>query len=248
MKNHQPIGPKIYDKKYFLNQCTGFEEFKASYGKRLNPRLQKVLELASFKKGMKVLDIGCGRGELVVQALKEGCNVIAIDYSLDAVKLTRKVISKTSKAEKKRVKIYRMNAKEINFLKNSFDVIIMADFVEHLHDWELKVVYEKCFQVLKKGGKIVIHTAPNKLFIKYTYPILRAISAFKGKDLGDVRVHYPDHNEHVNEHSPAQLRKALIEKFKVEVWSENLHHATFINKIPVLNKFAVSILAVATKL
>lgn len=247
MKNYQPINSKIYDKNYFLNQCTGFEQFKKTFGKKLNARLERVLEVADLKADLKVLDIGCGRGELVLHAVKKGCDVVAVDYSLDAIRLTKSVVNTLSKAARKRVKIYKLDAKKLNFSKGTFDVILMADFVEHLHDWELKIVFNKCALMLKKGGKLVIHTAPNKWYINYTYPLLRLFFRMKGKDLGSVRNHYPDFHEHVNENSPLQLFNSLKSKFKVKVWSENMNHATIINNVPILNNFAVSIFAVAYK-
>lgn len=247
MKKYRPIDPKIYDKKYFLKKCTGFDEYKISFGEKLNIRLKKVLNLAEFKPGLEVLDIGCGRGELVVQALKKGCLVVAIDYSKEAIVLTKKALNKLPKNIQKKARIFRLDAKKMQFPKEKFDLVIMADFVEHLYDWELKIVYEKIYKILKPGGRIIIHTAPNKLYIDYTYPILKVLMNILGKDLGDIRMHYPDEHEHVNEHTPAQLKNALKKKFKVKVWSENLHHLTFVNKIPLLNRFTVSIFAVAKK-
>jgi ubiquinone/menaquinone biosynthesis C-methylase UbiE len=247
MMDDQAVLPNIYNKDYFLKKCGGYEDFRKSRGKKLNIRLQKVFELADLKKGQKVLDIGCGRGELILHAALVGCSVFGVDYSKDAIALAKETVKDFSDRQKRKIKLFQADAKDLSFPKGTFDLIIMADFVEHLHDWELRIVFEKCYNFLKSGGRIVIHTAPNRWFTSYVYPLLRSFFWLQGRDLGHVRKNYPDSREHVNEHSPYQLKKELSERFLAKVWCENFNQATWVNKIPALRNFAVSIFAVAYK-
>ena len=55
----------LYDEKYFLSSCEGYDEFNSTSGAQLSPRLQESFECANIESGMKVLDIGSGRGEII---------------------------------------------------------------------------------------------------------------------------------------------------------------------------------------
>src|SRR5688500_8673848 len=66
-----------------------YQDFVATAGARLRPRLAHSLELAALAPGMRVLDLGCGRGETAVHAAMRGARVVALDYSADCLHLTR---------------------------------------------------------------------------------------------------------------------------------------------------------------
>lgn len=247
MKKPKPILPNIYSRDYFLKDCSGYELFNKTEGKILNDRLKRVFDISRIKKNEVVLDMGCGRGEITYQAAVLGCKVFAIDYSLDAVNFTEKITDQLPKQLRNNIKILQMDAKKLDFPSNFFDVIIMADFVEHLHDWELEKVFKTTKKLLKKNGRLIIHTSPNKWYINYIYPPLRLASMVLGKDLGPVRKNYPDEKEHVNEQTPLHLKKLLGKHFKTKIWCENLYKAKWINKFPLVRNFAISIFAVAQK-
>ncbi len=54
-----------YSREYLLSTCDGYKDYNIYQGKKLPFRLQKAFALASPKSGMRILDYGCGRGELV---------------------------------------------------------------------------------------------------------------------------------------------------------------------------------------
>ena len=237
----------IYDKNYFLSRCTGFEDFLKHKADVLNNRLRRVLQVVGPVKGTSILDLGSGRGEMLYQCARRGCKIVGVDSSLDAISLSRQIIKKLAKSAKKNVVLIHEDINNVIFPKESFDAILMSDIVEHLDDGDLKEIFNKCNKWLKSGGRLIIHTSPNKLYILYIYPILRIMSLFWGKDLGPVRKNYPDSLEHPNEQTPMSLKKLLKENFEAKIWCENMNAAGFVNKIPLLNLFAVSIFAEARK-
>src|SRR3989344_8613026 len=160
LKKPKPIDSKIYDRDYLLKYCCGYYEFAKSQANHLPQRLARCVEVASFKKGQKILDIGCGRGEVAYNAAKKGCTVFAIDYSKDAVNITNKLISKLPKNLRGKTIVKKMDAKNLHFPQNNFDQIIMTDVIEHLHPWEVEIVIQKCYQVLKPNGRLIINTSP----------------------------------------------------------------------------------------
>ena len=74
------IDSAAYSGEYFLTAVEGHQEFRTSMGRRLSPRLMRALELADPRPGQRVLDIGCGRGEIVLQSTLRGAfAVIRVD-------------------------------------------------------------------------------------------------------------------------------------------------------------------------
>lgn len=168
-KQEKSVSAAVYTKEYYLSDCTGFKEFKESYGDKLEPRLSEVSKYFKIYPGTRVLDIGCGRGELVFSAAKQGAQCVGIDYSVEAIRLAQLACSKKNKALRDMVKFYVMDAKKIKFGKNAFDVVILTDVVEHLYGHELKIVFNHIKRVLKENGILIVHTAPNKIFNDVAY-------------------------------------------------------------------------------
>ncbi len=166
------VDPKVYDKQYYLSDCSGYKEFKKSWGKILDPRLKRIVQEIPPVRGLKVLDIGCGRGELVFWAARQGAKeVIGIDYSKSAIKLAKKAKSYYSKKIQERIKFKVMDAKNLDFHKNSIDAVFLVEVLEHLYLEEQKIVFSEIRNVLKKKGFVIVHTAPSRLFNDFTYRI-----------------------------------------------------------------------------
>jgi len=163
------ISPRIYTKKYYLSSCLGFEEFKTSKLKKVNKRVVEFANLVPIKKGVNILDLGCGRGGLAIECARRGANVIGIDYSKDGIALA-KLASKSQRKEiKDRVNFYVMNSKRLKFKKDFFDAIISFDVFEHLYDEELQKTMREISRVLKPKGTLLVHTEPNKIYLDFTH-------------------------------------------------------------------------------
>ena len=163
------VDPQVYTEEYYLTDCTGHQEYKESFGEVLEIRLQELTKYFHISPGMRVLDIGCGRGE-------HGADAVGIDYAKDAIKLAKILKSKQSKKLASKMSFYEMDAKRLAFKTSSFDAVILTDVVEHLYPEELDKVFKEIKRILKKDGKVIIHTAPNKWFNDigykyYAYPI-----------------------------------------------------------------------------
>lgn len=156
----KPIDPKIYDKNYYLGHSKGFKRML----EKLSPHLR-------VKSDMKVLDLGCGNGDLLIYLAQRGANVVGIDYSKDAVSLTKKKLEKQELNLKKRVKIYIKDAKKLDFKKNCFDMVISIDVFEHLYQGELDIVMQKISKVLKPNGILLVHTEANKIYLDFMHKI-----------------------------------------------------------------------------
>ncbi len=258
----------LYDEEYFLSNCGGYREFTSSQGMLLPERLAVVLRRADLRPGMKVADIGCGRGELVLHAALNGAEALGIDYSEAALKLAEAALAARRFPAGGRASFIRADVKDMALGTAAFDVIFMTDIVEHLYPEELDAALAKVFEALKPGGRLVAHTAPNIWFGLYGWKLVNAIILLKEFLLRSGRTSPGTHpsmtgiNEkvHVNLQSPPGLRRALrragftgVAVFFEEagplegrsVWNRVINR---ILRLPLLeNFFALSIFAVASR-
>jgi len=111
-----------------------------------------ILDVMDISPGMKILDIGCSEGK-TLEFLKD--NYISYDLKLYGVEPDRKSAIKA----KKFGRISAVSAEK--FLKASkvkFDIIIMADVIEHLKEpW---IVVREAVKHLKDSGAVYV-SIPN---------------------------------------------------------------------------------------
>lgn len=154
-KNQLPL-PSVPDddstKDYYESTCEGYLEFQETLGEKLPRRLQIPLELAKVQPGELSLDIGCGRGEILLHCVLAGSWVWGLDYAPEALKLARQAIVKNLSIElNQRVALQRCSAIELPFADCSVDLVFMLDVVEHLPLHELEKSLEEVWRVLKPG-------------------------------------------------------------------------------------------------
>lgn len=221
------VSPSLYTEQYFLTACEGYDEFLASEGAHLSRRLSQAFAVAAVTAGMKVLDVGCGRGEILRRCAGLGADAYGIDYAPVAVSLTQKVIASETQAPGK-TGVAQADAKILPFPNGFFDRALLFDVVEHLHPWELERAYAEIRRVLRPGGMIVIHTAPNRWYDAYGYPLVRLVRTIMGKG-----ANYPANpralnvaanvDVHVNEQDMVGIRRGLAKAgFQdVKVWLDS---------------------------
>ena len=99
--------------------------------------------------GKKVLEIGCGSGEQASYLAAQGAIVTVIDISAESLKTAQEL------AKKKEVELtaVRMNAEELTFPAESFDLVYINSTLMHVQQQK---VLQECSRVLKKGGRLVV--------------------------------------------------------------------------------------------
>src|SRR5205807_2624150 len=81
--------------------------------------------------GMRVLDVGSGRGEVVFNAAKSGATAVGIDYASAALSLARGMLGQHPEI-RDRVLFLHGDARCMPLVSASFDRAFMLDVVEHL--------------------------------------------------------------------------------------------------------------------
>lgn len=163
------VSPEIYTKEYYLNHCLGFEEFQKNFGKQVIPRNKYLLDLIEVEDGMKVLDIGCGRGDMIFYCASLGMECVGIDYSKKGISIANDAKKHQRKSILKKVSFSLMDAKKIDFPDSTFDLVISVDVFEHLYKEELELVLSEVKRVLKPNGILLVHTEFNKIYLNFTH-------------------------------------------------------------------------------
>ena len=226
-KRPQPVAPDRYTEEYFLTACEGYEDFIASDGENLSRRLKAAFELAAVEPGMMVLDVACGRGEIVRHVARLGADAYGFDYAHAAIKLARGVLARDRELAQGVMALARADAKYFPYPARTFDRVLMFDIVEHLHPWELHQALLEVRRVLKDDGRLIIHTAPNVWYDRYAYPVVRQFRRLAGQGAGypaNPREFLVEHNQdvHVNEQSLFGLRRVLRQAgFSGQVWLDS---------------------------
>jgi SAM-dependent methyltransferase len=209
----------FYDSHYYLDDCGGHESFRRHRGKHIaDVRLLSLVALSHLAPNGPALDLGCGRGEMTYQLAVSGRKVTAIDYSATAIELAQNCFCDETKDVKSRVEFIRGDVTNFHFA-GRFKLAIAGDLIEHLNEKELAKLIEEVAGRLDDDGVFVIHTFPNLWYYKKHYPRLRAAAQQLGAFLSaEPRTRY-ELLMHINEQSPAALRKSLAKAFRyVKVW------------------------------
>lgn len=218
------IPPAEYTRDYYLTSCQGHEEFISSKGKLLPLRLSLPLELADLTQGLRVIDVGCGRGEIVIHSAFKGSYAWGIDYAYHALKLAKEAVNEFAHQEiQDKIGLQQAEAANLPFSNESADVIFMLDVVEHLLPAELNQALSEIWRVLKPGGRVVIHTMPNLWYYRIGYPIYCFMQALRGERLpADPRQRWEYSHVHVNEQTPGELKTVLRDnRFETRVWLQS---------------------------
>lgn len=88
----------------------------------------------------RVLDVGCGEGELVSTFQKHGVETYGIDISKQSLLHARNVV--------------QADAEKIPFKNNTFDLMIAHHSLEHLKNPEYFI--KECKRVLKENGIVCV--------------------------------------------------------------------------------------------
>lgn len=230
MSNHKyqaPLPSTLYTEEYFRTACEGYDEFNASEGQHLSRRLNAAFALAEVVPGMNVLDVGCGRGEILRHCANLGANAYGIDYAAAAVQMSQAVLDGLDASTPGHGGVALSDAKRLPFPDNFFDRVLMFDVVEHLHPWELHEALLEVRRVLKPDGMFIVHTAPNVWYDRYAYPVVRTFRILTGDGASypaNPRQFLVDVNEHVhvNEQSLLSMYHTLHRAgFSAKVWLDS---------------------------
>ncbi len=109
--------------------------------------IEKILkkEINDRSKKIKILDIGCGSGE--ISRFFNNLDYIGIDVNPDYIEFARKIYKKNFEL---------MNAQKLRFKKRYFDYVVIIGVLHHIDDKNCSLILNEITRVVKNNGKIII--------------------------------------------------------------------------------------------
>lgn len=123
---------------------------KGIFGRILFNIICRTVNSVDIKNGSKVLDVGCGTGNLlyILERKNKNLKLHGIDISKNMLQTARQ---KVKKADIRSVSVMNLNKK---FKKDYFDYIFCIDAFHHFTDH--KIVMKSFHKILNYNGKLVI--------------------------------------------------------------------------------------------
>jgi len=165
-------------------------------------KIRKQIVKRFIGANMHVLDIGCGTGLLMEEAVKAGAEVYGVDISENMLKIAKKRIEKNGWSDK--ISIHNAGVVEIGnlFSESSFDVIVSTLVFSEFYSEERALALYQIKKLLKPNGKLVIavEVRPKKFlkrlahaFIRLPLAVLTYLIAQTGtKPLTDIKKEITD--------------------------------------------------------
>lgn len=154
-----------------------------------------------LKAGSHVLEIGCGAGNLLLQATVPGSFPVALDLSMQALTFVRSRLEEAkSSAEAPSGFACTQAIGEFLPLKDeSFDCVLMSEVIEHLEAPQISI--REAARVLRPDGRLLITTPNYRSFwplMEWTVDRLNVAPKMAGE-------------QHISHFHPSSLKSLLIE-------------------------------------
>jgi ubiquinone/menaquinone biosynthesis C-methylase UbiE len=142
----------------------------------------KFIERSSIKKGMKVLEIGCGSGALttvVAKTVRESGKVYALDIQSKMLEQLSRKLARPEYRDIKNIELIKSSAYELPFDDNSLDLVYLVTVLPEIPDRQKAL--RQIQRVLKPGGILAV----TELLLDPDYP-LKSTTIKIGKKAGFV--------------------------------------------------------------
>lgn len=154
------ITQEIIDAKYKV--CSGEEtqsEYYTFHRKRYRILLETIQKISRIRTIKHMLDIGASYQTLLLDSLASDISIDTLGFTLDKYK------PKNNPTNDHRFDLTQSGKNQVplNTIKNKYDLIILAEVIEHIRIKPEKVM-SLLNSLLKKGGYLIIQT-PNAAFL-----------------------------------------------------------------------------------
>ena len=113
-----------------------------------------------LRAGSRLLEIGCGAGNLLLQAAVPGSYPVALDLSMQALTFVRSRLeeAQSTPTAPSGFTCTQAIGESLPFREDSFDCVLLSEVIEHLEAPQISI--REAMRVLCPGGRLLI-TTPN---------------------------------------------------------------------------------------
>lgn len=123
------------------------------------PNFKLLLRTLALRGDDRLLEVGCGGGAFLQEALASGCRAAALDHSPDMTRLARELNRDAAAAG--RLLIVEADAARIPFASNSFSAAVSTGVFGFIAD--PVPVLSEIHRVLVPGGRLAVYTGTHAL-------------------------------------------------------------------------------------
>jgi 2-polyprenyl-3-methyl-5-hydroxy-6-metoxy-1,4-benzoquinol methylase len=135
-------------KRYFDIQLLNAEKY-------ILPFIESNFEIT---KGMRVMEIGCGEGGVLKAFVDKGCEGVGVEFDLSRIENGSKYLEDDIKNGRISFVAKDIYDTDVESLGGRFDIIVLKDVIEHIHNQERLLARLKDF--LKSSGIIFFGFPP----------------------------------------------------------------------------------------
>jgi len=146
----------------------------------LKYRHKYILEMINEEKlpaDSKILDIGCGPGELVLDLARSFNNIYGIDISEEMIRIARDKMDNHNLSGKSII-FGVGDIEKLGLKDNYFDVVVCSGIVEYLRNDDLWV--DEIKRVMKTDGILIVNVTNKCAIRRLTMPLLNLIKSVPG--------------------------------------------------------------------
>ena len=156
---------------------------------------KSFIDIVNPSAGDKIIDVGSGSGDLVLEILKRDLNL-----KIDMIDLNKEMLLEGKKRIKNNnVKFFQQNAEKLSFLNNIYDKYLISFCLRNVTDIDQS--FKEAFRILKPGGQYYCleFSRPNSFVLAniYSYYKSNIIPTF-GKIFSNNRDAYNYLNESID--------------------------------------------------
>ena len=147
---------------YFKNNADSWQAKAVSTGYNVIEDRHRAVQraLSLYRNGSKLLDVGCGTGQLCIEAAKNGWKTVGIDFSETMIEQCNKNVTIDVSD---RCEFFCESIFDFNFDKQKFDVVSAQGFIEYISLEQLHSFLRICKNITNADGRIAIGSR-NRLF------------------------------------------------------------------------------------
>ena len=160
VRDHYDLGNDFFELWHDETMTYSCAYFKSSDDSLKEAQLQKIdhiLKKLNLAPGERLLDIGCGWGELAMRAAeKYDVEVLGITLSPEQVAGAEEEIAR--RALEKQVEVRKQDYRELVHEDQEFDKIVSVGMFEHVGKAHIPDYFQAVNDMLKEGGLSLLHT------------------------------------------------------------------------------------------